>query len=692
MRHILKPITKKKVTISKIKNFRLISIRTKFAILFITCIFITLFIYTVALIPRFKNSIIKTTNESMLNLIDLYNNNIEQSINSINESMAKITGSMDVALALTNNTSSTTMKVKFMLSQYIQSNSNREFAYIADKEGNIIINSQENSTLTNIGTEEFFTKVIETKSPSQSSITVSPASFDNVIMYAVPINDGENLIGVCVTSIKLNELDSIISQMSVPGVKSSYGYLLDSNGYIISHPKKAMIGSLTDKEIHLNVIADINNENHESKIDSFKDNGNTIYTSYHVSDINQWTLALTADERNILTEVNSIQNTATFICFVLLIVVSIMGYYLADTITKPITYITNIITKLSKLDFSEDSHLSKLAKKKDETGDMSIAIYKMSNTMKEVISKISNSAMDIRTNADELNIIMNTVNNNASENSATAQEMAAGMEETAATTVAITEHISDIINASSKIRLETTEGATLSNSLIHTASVLKTDTLTAKEKSTTLYSNIKQKSVDAIEEAKAANKITEFTETIMEIADQTSLLALNASIEAARAGESGRGFAVVANEIGKLALQSAHAVTNITYVVTEVANAVTNMSDCLIEAIEFFDNSINKDYLNFINASEQYNKDAITINETMDTINTSISLLVSSIEGISTSISNINITVNQATLGVSDIADKNTGIVSQTSKTYDMVQQNLTYSKTLQEIVSMFQL
>lgn len=83
-----------------------------------------------------------------------------------------------------------------------------------------------------------------------------------------------------------------------------------------------------------------------------------------------------------------------------------------------------------------------------------------------------------------------------------------------------------------------------------------------------------------------ASKMQDIMGLINSVANQTGMLALNASIEAARAGEAGRGFAVVASEISRLAAQTNGATGDINQIIANITASIEEVSGSMNTLLE----------------------------------------------------------------------------------------------------------
>ena len=509
-----------------------------------------------------------------------------------------------------------------------------------------------------------------------------------MISYVIPIEvDGES-IGIIGMDIDFSEFTDTIDSLSI--FDSGYGFLVNESGKVMYHKDLEIGSNLADADSGLQSVVDaLGNEQTEETAVSYTYQGKDKVMYYKTLE-NGMKFVLTAPKTELQEKsrqlAKQIFGGAAFAMILTIIIGTVLGF----TITKPITQIDGIVKQTAEFEFASNPANQHLYKRKDETGRMAISLHNMRKNLRQMVANIRHVYTDLKNTTEQLSDTTKRVREMSSVNTDTTQELAAAMEETAATMETVNTTVSDIKERATDIERYSKEGRESSVEVKERAGQLKLKTQAASEKTVQMYENVQQKTEAAMEQAKAVEKINQFTQAILEISSQTNLLALNASIEAARAGEAGKGFAVVAGEIGTLATQTSTTVGSINEIIDEVNQAVANMTECLKESTDFLEQTVLKDYEDFMGVADQYTKDATVFDDDMSAISGQINTLLSSIVEIADAMQGVSSTVSEAADGVTDIAQKTlevSGIVQGNETLVDNNRENIV---RLNSVIEMF--
>jgi methyl-accepting chemotaxis protein len=397
-----------------------------------------------------------------------------------------------------------------------------------------------------------------------------------------------------------------------------------------------------------------------------------------------------------INEISQPANQMTQRILIMLVFVGIFstlaGIIGSKVIVNPLTNLTLLVDKISKLDLSEDKNIEKLIKTNDEIGTIARAIANMRKTLKDVVQDIIVASENIGSNERTVEKLTKLLKVKAEESSTETESLSAGMEETAATAQEISASSGEMKTMVNIIAAKASKGATIAQSIVQKAMGITMGTTGSKEETDKLYNKIKKELEVAIESSKAVEEIHGLATSILHITNQTNLLALNAAIEAARAGEAGKGFAVVADEVRKLAEQSGATAANIQNVVKIVNDSVKNLSSSSLKMLDFMDDEVSLNYEIIMGTGKEYIDDAENFNKFMKEFDETSQQLNSSINGIVIAIDQVAGTVNEGAQGIFSIAEKSSDIVNEMDEIKKATIGNKNIAEKLRDITSRFKI
>ncbi|MBI5250470.1 MAG: methyl-accepting chemotaxis protein [Desulfomonile tiedjei] len=427
---------------------------------------------------------------------------------------------------------------------------------------------------------KLYEMVLKTKKPSMVDFSIYAPLEKPALFMGVPIlGEGDAVDGVLVMRMGPEKINSIFGSTAATG-RSTDAYLVGHDFLMRSQSRSEQDSSMLRTKINTEAVK--NALQGKSGTGLFQNSRNaTVLTSYSPVGLNDakglgadfdWAAIAEINADEAFASVQALKDRVILIALIIAALSVLVAFVIAGTISKPVVALAEKVAQIGEGDLtSEIPHQTR----DDELGALATAIDRMVRNLREQIARITEGVVILSSSASEI--------------STTVAEVAASSAQTSSAMTETTVTVEELRQAAQRASERAKSVATNAQESVKTSAAGKQATDDTTQRMRHIKEQMTSMGQTVVRLSEHSRAIEEIMASVQDLADQSNLLAVNASIEAARAGEHGKGFAVVAHEIKNLADQSRDATGHVRSILEETrkwVNAVVMSAEEGIKAVE----------------------------------------------------------------------------------------------------------
>jgi methyl-accepting chemotaxis protein len=434
--------------------------------------------------------------------------------------------------------------------------------------------------------------------PNVGSVVISRAHGRVICTAACPIyaSTGKDITGVVVMAMELKTLSNMLDKIKIG--KTGYAYVIEKTGLYVTHPVKENILKVNISQMKgMETVSQMLGAG-KSGVTEYELDGIRKVAAVAYVPVTGWSVVAAIPTDELYAPARFTRDVIIAIGIIFLILASILFFFFARNLTRPLISLVGAAEQIASGDLAVKVMSEN---REDEIGALARAFSLMIRSLKEkaqIAEKIaagnltvevtplsdadtlgnafSTMVVKLRKQIKEIVEGVNVLASSGSEIMASVSQLTSGAAETSTAVSETTTTVEEVKQTAAVSAQKARHVADLGQKNVEISQAgLKSieDTINGMNRIREQVESIADMVVRLSEQSQA---IGEIIATVNDIAEQSNLLAVNASIEAAKAGEQGKGFAVVAQEIRSLAAQSKQATTQVRNILFDVQKAISS--------------------------------------------------------------------------------------------------------------------